>query len=186
MSNMQANRRTRPGWEEWELALLKDRNMTDEKIAEKLPKRTVKGVNVMRRKLRTTAFRKCRFCGKEGLRGRNTIYCPQHQRSQPSWKSVAYGAKARGIPFTLTLDEFESLIWNKPCVYCGETPRGYGIDRIDNNQGYHANNVIPCCIRCNRSKGDMSVIEWVKQMRVVLKRLEDGISGHRSFDEVKK
>lgn len=34
------------------------------------------------------------------------------------------------------------------------------IDIIDNNKGYIVDNIIPCCIVCNRAKGNMSLEEF--------------------------
>lgn len=72
----------------------------------------------------------------------------------------------------LTKEEFREIIF-KPCFYCGAEPTKYfkvskangnikanGIDRVDNSIGYTLNNVVPCCIICNRAKHSLSVDEW--------------------------
>ncbi len=71
------------------------------------------------------------------------------------------------LTWTLSFEEAKSLFL-APCFYCGALPerevQAYsnvipskvnGIDRIDSSQGYHTNNVVPCCMICNRAKMDM-------------------------------
>lgn len=60
------------------------------------------------------------------------------------------------------MDDFMSL-WNKECYYCNDAIHGIGIDRIDNNFGYTADNVVSCCIRCNIMKRSMGRGEFIEQ-----------------------
>ena len=75
------------------------------------------------------------------------------------------GAERRGFSFCLSYDEFTEII-QRDCFYCGLPPSnkkrinawpdGYiysGIDRVDPKEGYRSDNVVPCCIECNRAKG---------------------------------
>lgn len=76
--------------------------------------------------------------------------------------------------FKLTIEEFSNLIHQR-CYYCGELPSAdnvwnksgkrkmddslikiNGIDRIDSNKGYTADNCVACCPQCNRMKLDYS------------------------------
>ena len=80
------------------------------------------------------------------------------------------GARRRRLAFDLSRAEFLALAV-QPCHYCGT---GYsmttvvrdsvfehnGIDRIDNDKGYTATNVVPCCKTCNRAKFTMSAEEF--------------------------
>lgn len=43
------------------------------------------------------------------------------------------------------------------------------IDRIDNNKGYHNDNVIACTLEVNNMKGDIS-IELIKQLAALIKK----------------
>jgi hypothetical protein len=77
---------------------------------------------------------------------------------------------------TLTKEQWSSIVL-QPCHYCGEmdnrnrwtrdtTKNSYiteeqkllytkkinGIDRVDNTQGYHLDNCVPCCTMCNTMK----------------------------------
>jgi hypothetical protein len=81
------------------------------------------------------------------------------------------------------------LLSQQPCHYCGELPsncfnkylnkegeltnekvslewakQAYftynGLDRVDSSVTHLENNVVPCCIKCNRAKRDMSISEF--------------------------
>lgn len=70
-------------------------------------------------------------------------------------------APGRGLEFTLTLDEFITLVM-QPCVYCGAVPtERNGIDRVDNAVGYVASNVVPCCFTCNQMKSNRSRADFL-------------------------
>jgi hypothetical protein len=93
-------------------------------------------------------------------------------------------AKERGYAFTLTAEEFFSII-KLPCTYCGDSLsckrsalaewsqdfRYTGIDRINSSLGYETGNVQPCCQWCNRAKSDKTedeFINWVKSIAAYL------------------
>jgi len=64
-----------------------------------------------------------------------------------------------------------------PCFYCGTPPSQRkrspgqvgehatyvynGVDRVDNEVGYVAENCVPCCWRCNKAKGSMTQREFL-------------------------
>ena len=93
-------------------------------------------------------------------------------------------AKIREIEFNLTLEQFLQLAAN-PCSYCKSPPSNRienkwnpvefiysGIDRIDNNKGYTAENCVSCCKICNIAKNDLSYQEfrdWIKKLVEVWK-----------------
>lgn len=60
-------------------------------------------------------------------------------------------AKRRGLDNTITNDEFLELL-DKPCHYCSDPVDTIGIDRVDSSKGYHSDNVVRCCITCNKMK----------------------------------
>ena len=75
-------------------------------------------------------------------------------------------ARQRGLAWGLSQEIFMGLT-KEPCHYCGREPENVstkqgltyvfnGIDRIDNNGGYTADNVLPCCATCNYAKRDMT------------------------------
>lgn len=77
-----------------------------------------------------------------------------------------------GFVSVLTKEEVEALIL-APCTYCGHPgsntfkyldypPLFYnGIDRVNNDLGYITENVVTCCIFCNRAKGAGSLEEFL-------------------------
>lgn len=82
-------------------------------------------------------------------------------------------AKKRGYVWALTEDQVERLT-SQPCYYCDTMPTqgaswtcGYngvylynGLDRVDNEQGYTIDNVVPACGRCNEAKNNMTQDEF--------------------------
>lgn len=66
----------------------------------------------------------------------------------------------------LTGDEFLALA--KECVYCGDN-KNVGLDRIDNTMGHDKKNVLPCCLDCNKTRGDRyTVDEFFKLAKVIV------------------
>jgi hypothetical protein len=82
------------------------------------------------------------------------------------------GAKKRKKEFALSFEEFNEL-WQKPCYYCGEKIEFIGIDRFNNNKGYIAGNIVPCCWKCNSLKGAWDGIQYIEQCEKVAKHLGD-------------
>ena len=89
------------------------------------------------------------------------------------------GARTRNLPYELTIEKFVNLS-KQPCFYCGAEPSNVrwqkdskgtfiynGLDRINNDLGYILNNVVPCCIICNKAKATMTqevFLLWVKRI----------------------
>ena len=88
-------------------------------------------------------------------------------------------AKMRSHSFKLTEEQFHELT-QKDCYYCGAKPSNIGkdahniedytyngLDRVDNTKGYTIENVVPCCIHCNRAKNDFTLQgfkDWIKRV----------------------
>ena len=81
-------------------------------------------------------------------------------------------AEKRSLEWRLT-DEQIACLTKQPCHYCGAEPAQIarhvdhngvyvynGIDRIDNNEGYTIDNVVPCCKMCNSAKSTSTVSEF--------------------------
>jgi 5-methylcytosine-specific restriction endonuclease McrA len=90
------------------------------------------------------------------------------------------GARERNLEFSLTHEECGALFL-ADCHYCSAPPSqtvrfGHknqysmlynGIDRIDNNRGYVAENCVSCCKTCNSAKGTLTPAEfraWAKRL----------------------
>jgi hypothetical protein len=85
-----------------------------------------------------------------------------------AWNHYVKGAKKRGLSFELTKTHFVSLL-TEPCFYCAYQKQGEvnGIDRLDNNKGYHTDNVVPCCQVCNKAKGAQHPLEFVEKLYAI-------------------
>jgi hypothetical protein len=75
-------------------------------------------------------------------------------------------ARSRNINFDLTFDEF-IYFWENPCFYCGSPINNIGLDRVNNNIGYTINNIVPCCIMCNKIKLDLSCVNFINYIEQV-------------------
>lgn len=99
----------------------------------------------------------------------------------------------------LILDDFLQLT-KQNCYYCGEIPKNImnvyshsrydsnrewtnnliknanfvynGLDRVDSNKPHNLNNVVPCCIICNRYKSDLAQNIFLEKIKL----LKDNIS----------
>lgn len=77
--------------------------------------------------------------------------------------------------FNLSRETVAKLVFS-PCFYCGSKPRNFdrtsgvyysGIDRVDSSCGYTFDNVVPCCIVCNRAKSNRPFkvfLNWISQI----------------------
>ena len=85
-----------------------------------------------------------------------TTYC---SRRNPAYLTYVQSAQSRNITFSITTDQFYAIT-QQPCYLCGiETTdtNHNGIDREQNEIGYHLNNCKPCCGHCNLMKKDMQL-----------------------------
>lgn len=92
---------------------------------------------------------------------------------QVKYKSYIRSAQSRNYSFSLTFDEFNSII-KKDCYYCGLNDGLNGIDRINNDFGYIDSNCVPCCTKCNHMKWDLTVKEMFSHMLKMLKHTFKG------------
>lgn len=73
------------------------------------------------------------------------------------FRNLKSSAKSRKLEFTIAENEYNLLIKNL-CYYCDgyfSLPEaGGGLDRLDNNLGYHLSNVVPCCTICNQTRNN--------------------------------
>jgi hypothetical protein len=82
-------------------------------------------------------------------------------RPEALYKHYKRNARKRGHAFTLTPDEFESIV-AQPCFFCGESEQPRGIDRWDNQIGYELLNRRPCCGPHNRFKGALNASDFIE------------------------
>ncbi len=103
----------------------------------------------MRNRAKINAQRKLLY--KRTYRNEDSLY----KRPRFIYYRYKSSAKARGLSFQLTFEEFVDF-WQKNCFYCGDPIQKIGLDRIDNSQGYSITNVCACCQYCNRMKMAMT------------------------------
>jgi hypothetical protein len=73
--------------------------------------------------------------------------------------------------------EQHAFMLMRVCEYCrGDlSPTGHGLDRKDSSKGYTNDNVVPCCVSCNRIKNRyLSYKEMKAAMKAVLKVRNSG------------
>lgn len=128
------------------------------------------------------------FYTKNRLDLKNPCQCEikdsKSQEFNTSYNIYKNGAKERNIDFKLLPEHFEHLI-GSICFYCDAPPRMYsegvervGIDRTCNSVGYLPHNVIACCSRCNKGKGEMDLDEYEEYISKVYHNLKK----YRAFD----
>lgn len=136
-------------------------------------------VRVQASRLKYTSGTKCRSCANDDL------FQPEGWLARHVYPRYRSNAKARGLRFDLSIEEFESLIF-QPCIYCGKvggttlrhpyrrevTVDYNGVDRL-NGGAYEAGNVAACCWRCNRTKGDLNLEEFISLCRAVVTRFAE-------------
>lgn len=122
----------------------------------------------------------CKPCEKEYQKinynsyrlSRHKGYKIRHKSLEVRYRYLQSSAKDRKIVMFLTFDEYKNIAIN-PCYYCNDMiETGVGLDRINNDKsmGYRVDNVLPCCNRCNRTRGNFWSVEETKLMiQTVLK-----------------
>lgn len=127
-----------------------------------------------------------------------TVSCGCYQREQAAqvnrkpvevagfnrlYRNYQEGAKNRDIEWGLTKEDAKAL-FGRECRYCGMHPsQGLttaagtyvysGIDRVDNSQGYLAENCVSCCKTCNYAKRSMTHEEFVLWISKVYQHLRE-------------
>lgn len=97
------------------------------------------------------------------------------------WHNYKNNAKNRGIVFAVTKEELRALT-QQNCSYCGTIPCQVskvigpkisqrvldhsiyiynGVDRIDSSIGYFVENLVTCCVTCNKMKMALGVAEFL-------------------------
>lgn len=88
-------------------------------------------------------------------------------------------ARRRNYEWQLTKEQVHALT-QQSCYYCGAKPNqgnystvvngAYiynGLDRINNDRGYTIDNVVPCCVICNKAKNTLTTEQfkiWIRRI----------------------
>ena len=95
------------------------------------------------------------------------------------WYCVQSSAKARNLIVELNKQDVIEMC-SQPCYYCGDDPENlnilFGIDRVDNSQGYTKANCVTCCTFCNYAKCDYHVEDFVRGMSNIAASFNDQVS----------
>jgi len=138
--------------------------------------KTIMGAN-----LRSGDAISCGCYNKERTAEMNRI-SPSEFRVNRVFSSYRQAARKKDMEFKLTKEDVEKLI-NLDCYYCGDSPSNthichghkityQGIDRLDNTKGYTLDNVVSCCIVCNKMKKALSHDEFVLHILGIASRFE--------------
>ena len=101
--------------------------------------------------------------------------CHRKNRQTPRVRFVSLrkGAKDRGYDWTLNYEDTSGLLLDD-CHYCGkhsiEEVKMHGLDRVDNDRGYHMDNVVTCCEQCNSAKSAQTYEYFIQQAHNIAKR----------------
>lgn len=114
-----------------------------------------------------------KYCG-ELCRLRNNYYRltgtkPSEKTGEKAfsrWIVKRCACKAKGIVFSLTDYEVQTLFNMEYCQYCGN--EGNCIERMDNDRGYENDNVTWSCRRCNTLKSNRSFEDFANIMKLPL------------------
>jgi hypothetical protein len=137
---------------------------------------------------------KQKTCGcRVGTEKRKRKSLPEEAARHNLFAQYRYNAKSRKLEFSLSEQEFNALT-SSNCAFCGIEPLQIhrlkrqggvdtclvnGIDRIDNDKGYMAGNVQPCCKICNQAKHTMKLVDfiaWLDRVVEFLNPESDAIS----------
>lgn len=64
---------------------------------------------------------------------------------------------------TCSRKEYYEIIAIGECIYC-HMKGDIGADRIDNNKGHEKDNIVPCCVVCNRARSNYFTVEEMKEI----------------------
>jgi hypothetical protein len=94
--------------------------------------------------------------------------------AKKTYNAYIGAARQRNLEWNLSFEQYLDIVC-KDCYYCGVQPSNIcksktyngefvytGIDRVDNDSGYYADNIVPCCRMCNASKRNYTQQEFLK------------------------
>lgn len=65
--------------------------------------------------------------------------------------AIKSSAKQRNIDFNLKPSDVIPY-YKKKCYYCNGSVKNINLDRIENDKGYISDNIVSCCLTCNKMK----------------------------------
>lgn len=101
----------------------------------------------------------------------------QNESLRPRYSAYKYGKrkqKRTEVDFTLTLEQFADIT-SQVCHYCDGYSPGHdfcGVDRVDNDKGYVADNCVPCCSTCNFMKRNLTKEQFLEHVERIHNKTE--------------
>lgn len=100
---------------------------------------------------------------------------PDYKKGRKEYRDSIHGryseykkaARERGFVFPLSKEDCLTF-WNKNCCYCGDLITGLGMDRVDSSRGYELDNLVPCCMVCNRMKLNYTTENFLFHIKKIL------------------
>ena len=86
------------------------------------------------------------------------------------YNEYKFWAKKLNRNFELTFEQFKEF-WQKPCYYCGNIIKTIGLDKVDSKKGYTLDNIVSCCIVCNRMKRVSSKEDFIEQCKRIIEHI---------------
>ncbi|PWT75534.1 MAG: hypothetical protein C5B59_08630 [Bacteroidetes bacterium] len=108
------------------------------------------------------------------FRQRHPEYCMEVRNSlRGRWNFFKSKAKKRGIALELSYEEWIAIVNGAPCHYCGHeiTSKGSSLDRKNSSLGYTKDNVVPCCVPCNRIRNE-DIVSYEEMLYIMPLLLE--------------
>ncbi len=82
----------------------------------------------------------------------------------------------RKVGFENDLDKpFVKNLISEGCAYCGDRKTRMSLDRMDNSLGHTKANVVPSCVRCNLTRGNMPYSAWLIVAKGMREAFEAGL-----------
>lgn len=123
-------------------------------------------------------------CRKCGLAKRRVTFHSKYQEAllKNVYASYERQAKNRSYSFEISYEQFKTLASSK-CYYCSTEPSNTvksngrelkynGVDRLDNNEGYHGLNTVSCCGTCNIMKRHHELRDFLEHIKKIQQHLK--------------
>lgn len=95
-------------------------------------------------------------------RGRN-LYDNRMINTEGRYTRLLHNAKYRDKIVEISFEQYKKIV-STPCVYCGESEKNRGIDRVNSSGGYTVENANSCCEMCNRAKWMFNIKDFLKHI----------------------
>jgi hypothetical protein len=101
--------------------------------------------------------------------------CRRCHNYKPARSYAIYKEKAQKekVPFSIELEEFDSF-WNKDCFYCSSKVKKIRLELINISGGYNIDNLVSCCIDCQKFKGNLTHLQFITMCIKVSENIKRG------------